>query len=160
MNKKIKVLIFSSLFLNCLLVGVLIGDASHRFHLKHIIKKSLKQYASELPDDKETLFWETVEKVESDNQNKFDQIRQARKEAMTLLSAPEFDEAAYRVQLEKIHQLRNTMKQSLADATIELAKNFNQEERKTMAEYLIRLQKHSRDKKKSHGKRLPHNQIP
>ena len=145
MNKKIKILIFSSLLLNVLLAGVVIGDMSHRFHKEYFVRKSVKEFASKLPADKAALFLETVERVHLNNQDAYNQIREARKEAMSLLSAPEFDESAYRLQVEKIHELRSLMKRRLADATIELAKQFNQKERKALAQHLRHFSRHSRD---------------
>ena len=145
MSKKIKILIFSSLLLNVLLAGVVIGDMSHRFHKEYFVRKSVKEFALKLPADKAALFLETVERVHLDNQDAYNQIREARKEAMRLLSAPEFDESAYRLQVEKIHELRSLMKRRLADATIELAKQFNQKERKALAQHLRHFSRHSRD---------------
>lgn len=145
MNKKIKILIFSSLLLNVLLAGVVIGDMSHRFHKEYFVRKSVKEFASKLSADKAALFLETVERVHLNNQDAYNQIREARKEAMRLLSAPEFDESAYRLQVEKIHELRSLMKRRLADATIELAKQFNQKERKALAQHLRHFSRHSRD---------------
>lgn len=147
MNKKIKILIFSSLLLNVLLAGVVIGDMSHRFHKEYFVRKSVKEFASKLPADKAALFLETVERVHLNNQDAYNQIREARKEAMRLLSAPEFDESAYRLQVEKIHELRSLMKRRLADATIELAKQFNQKERKALAQHLRHFSRHSRDRR-------------
>ena len=145
MSKKIKILIFSSLLLNVLLAGVVIGDMSHRFHKEYFVRKSVKEFTSKLSADKAALFLETVERVHLNNQDAYNQIREARKEAMRLLSAPEFDESAYRLQVEKIHELRSLMKRRLANATIELAKQFNQKERKALAQHLRHFSRHSRD---------------
>ena len=145
MSKKMKILIFSSLLLNVLLAGVVIGDVSHRFHKEYFVRKSVQEFASKLPEDKAALFLETVERVHLTNRDAYDQIREARKEAMKLLSEPEFDEAAYRLQVEKIHELRSLMKRRLADATIELARQFSQAERKALAQHLRHFPRHSRD---------------
>ncbi len=146
MSKKMKILIFSSLLLNVLLVGVVIGDMSHRFHIEHFVRKSVKEFASKLPEDKAALFLETVERVHLNNRDAYNQLREARKEAMKFLSAPEFDEAAYRLQIEKIHELRSLMKRRLADATIELARQFSQKERRALSQHLRHFKRHSRDK--------------
>jgi uncharacterized membrane protein len=145
MSKKIKILIFSSLLLNVLLAGVVIGDVSHRFHKEYFVRKSVKEFASKLPEDKAALFLETVERVHLNNRDAYHQIREAKKEAMKMLAAPEFDETAYRLQVEKIHELRSLMKRRLADATIELAKQFSQKERKALAQHLRHFPRHSRD---------------
>ena len=145
MSKKMKILIFSSLLLNVLLAGIIIGDVSHRFHKEYFVRKTVKEFASKLPGDKAALFLETVKRVHLNNQDEYNEIREARKEAMKLLSAPEFDESAYRLQIEKIDNLRSLMKRRLADATIELARQFNQEERSALAQHLRRFSRHSRD---------------
>ena len=146
MSKKMKILIFSSLLLNVLLVGVVIGDVSHRFNKEHFVRKSVQEFASKLPEDKAALFLETVERVHLNNRDAYNQLREARKEAMKLLSAPEFDEAAYRLQIEKIHELRSLMKRRLADATIELARQFSQAERSALAQHLRHFPRHSQDR--------------
>ena len=145
MSKKMKILIFSSLLLNVLLAGVVIGDASHRFHKEYFDRKSVQEFVSKLPGDKAALFLETVERVHLNNRDAYHQIREAKKEAMKMLAAPEFDETAYRLQVEKIHELRSLMKRRLADATIELAKQFSQKERKALAQHLRHFPRHSRD---------------
>lgn len=160
MSKKMKILIFSSLLLNVLLAGVVIGDVSHRFHKEYSVRKSVKEFASKLPGDKAALFLETVERVHLNNRDAYHQIREARKEAMTLLSAPEFDEAAYRLQVEKIHELRSLMKRRLADATIELARQFSQKERSALAQHLKRFSRHSMDSSQSSDDKSPRHENP
>lgn len=160
MSKKMKVLIFSSLLLNVLLIGVVIGDVTHRFHIEHFVRKSVQEFASKLPEDKAALLLETVERVHLNNQDEYNQLREARKEAMKLLSAPEFDEAAYRLQIEKIHELRSLMKRRLADATIELAKQFGQEERRSLAQHLRHFKRHSRDSRLPSDVKSPRHENP
>jgi uncharacterized membrane protein len=149
MSKKVKILIFSSLLLNVLLAGVILGDVSHRFHKEYFVRKSVKEFASKLPGDKAALFLETVKRVHLNNQDAYNKIREARKEAIKLLSAPEFDESAYRLQIEKIDTLRRLMNRRLADATIELARQFSQEERSALAQHLRHFSRHSRDSSQS-----------
>ena len=160
MSKKMKILIFSSLLLNVLLVGVVIGDVSHRFHIEHFVRKSVEEFASKLPGDKAALFVETVERIHLNNRDEYNQIRKAREEAMKLLSADEFDEAAYRLQVEKIHELRSLMKRRLADATIELAKQFSQEERKALSQHLRHFSRHSRDSSLRSDAKSPRSENP
>ena len=118
--------------------------SSQRFACRRV-RKSVKEFASKLPGDKAALFLETVKRVHLNNQDAYNEIRESRKEAMKLLSAPEFDESAYRLQVEKIDNLRSLMKRRLADATIELARQFNQEERSALAQHLRRFSRQSRD---------------
>jgi uncharacterized membrane protein len=160
MSKKMKILIFSSLLLNVLLVGVVIGDVTHRFHIEHFVRKSVKEFASKLPEDKAALFLEAVERVHLNNRDAYNQLREARKEAMKLLSAPKFDEPGYRLQIEKIHELRSLMKRRLADATIELARQFSHEERRALAQHLRHFKRHSRDSSPPSHAKSPRHESP
>ena len=160
MSKKMKILIFSSLLLNVLLTGVVIGDVSHRFHKEYFVRKSVEEFASKLPGDKAALLLETVERVHLNNRDAYNQIRETREEAMKLLSADEFDEAAYRLQVEKIHKLRSLMKRRLADATIELAKQFSQEERRALAQHLRHFSRHSRGSSLPSDAKSPRHESP
>ena len=160
MSKKMKILIFSSLLLNVLLAGVVIGDVSHRFHKEYFVRKSVEEFASKLPGDKAALLLETVERVHLNNRDAYNKIRETREEAMKLLSADEFDEAAYRLQVEKIHKLRSLMKRRLADATIELAKQFSQEERRALAQHLRHFSRHSRGSSLPSDAKSPRHESP
>jgi uncharacterized membrane protein len=156
MNKKMKAMVIGSVLLNVLLVGFVIGDVSHRFHKEHFYGRDARELESKLPGDKAELFFETVERVHLNNRDTYKQVRKAREEAMRILGAPEFDEAAYRLQVEKLHELRGLMKRRLAGATIELARTFSQEERRALAQHLKHSSRHSRDKRYPREARTPY----
>ena len=136
MSKTIKILIFSSLVLNILLIGFIIGNVSHRLLREDSHRKKSPELAVKLSPDKERLFINTMEKVHVENRNIHKQIREARERIFSILTAPQFDEASYQSEVEKLHELRGLMMQRLSNATKELAKQFNQEERKSLAEHL------------------------
>ncbi len=138
MSKKIKILILALLLLNILLIGVIIGHVSQRVGRKEFMKRHAPVLSVKLPEDKEKLLFDTMKRVHLQNRDVYKQIRESRKKAISILTAPEFDEAAYQIEVEKLHELHGLMKQQLSDATKELAKQFNQEERKALAEHLRR----------------------
>lgn len=154
MSKKMKIMVISSLLLNTLLIGVIVGDLSHRFGGEHFVGRHA-ELISKLPQDKAELFLKTVERVHLNNRNIYNQIRKSRKEAMKILAAPEFDEAAYRLELKKLHELGDLKMQGLANATIELARQFGQEERRALAQHLKRELRHLRDTKSPRNARTP-----
>lgn len=138
MSKKMRILVLGSLFLNALLVAVVIGHVSHRlerggFGVRHMPRPAIK-----LPADKEALFFKTMERVKRENRKLHEQIREIRERTLAVLTAPEFDEAAYQREVEKLHDLRGLMMQRLADATKDLGKRFSREEREALAEHLRR----------------------
>lgn len=154
MNKKMKILVMGSILLNVLLVGIIIGNVSHRLSIEKFDRKHAPELAVKLSPDKEALFFETMEEVRAGSRDIHRQIEEARENALSILTAPEFDEAAYQVAVDRLHELRGILMQRLADATKQLAQQFNQEERRGLAEHLKRPP-HPPDEK-----RLPHKEGP
>jgi len=138
MGKTIKILISISVLLNVLLVGIIIGNISNRFLRKDFPGRRPPALAVKLPPDKEKLFRDVMEKVHQENHEVRQQIDEARNRVLSILSAPDFDEGAYQAETAKLDKLHGLMMQRFANATRELGKQFNQEERKALAEYLRR----------------------
>ena len=160
MSKKIKILIFSSLLLNVLLIGVIIGSMSHQLRTEHFFERHALELASKLPEDKAELFLKTVERMHLNNQGVHKQIREARKRTMKILTAPEFDKAAYQIEVEKLHELCGSMMQRLANAAMEIARQFNQEERKALAQLLRRPPPPPWDGGPRRDVGPPHHEVP
>jgi len=79
---------------------------------------------------------------------------------MRILTAPEFNEAAYQIQVEKLHELRGIMMRRLANATMELARQFDQQERKVLAKHLRRPPRPPRDVESPRDSRRPRHGVP
>ena len=136
MGKTIKILISASLLLNVLLIGIIIGNISNRLFRDEFPRKHPQALTAKLPPEKEKIFFSTLEKVHLENREVHKQIGEARERVLSILSAPEFDEAAYQVEATKLDKLHGLMMQRFANATQELAKQLNQEERKVLADFL------------------------
>jgi uncharacterized membrane protein len=136
MGKRIKLLISISILLNVLLIGVVIGNISNRLFREDFPRRHPPEFVGKLPADKEKLFFDMMERVNLENREVRKQIDEARKRVLSTLRAPEFDEAAYQVEAAKVDKLHGLMMQRFAEATKELAKQLNQEERKVLAEFL------------------------
>ena len=136
MSKPGKIAMFGSLLLNALLIGTLIGSMSDRLFRKEFPLRKPPEFGIKLPADKEKVFSDAMAKVFQQNEEMRKQIDDARERVLSVLSAPEFDQAAYRVETARLEKLRSAMMQRFADATEEIAKQFNQEERKVLAEHL------------------------
>jgi len=138
MSKGLKILVICSLVLNVLLVGIMIGHFTLRFRNEGFLKKPWHERMSELPPEKQGLFSKTMDQARRANRDIHRQIRDTRRRALDILTAPEFDEAAYRSEMEKLNVLRGKMMISLGDLTTDLAKQLNQEERMALARMLER----------------------
>ena len=69
MSRMIKILILSSLLLNILLIGIIIGYVSHRMTREHFMRRYRPEFTVKLPSDKEDLFFKTMEEVNEKNRN-------------------------------------------------------------------------------------------
>jgi uncharacterized membrane protein len=136
MSKTIRILVISSLILNVLLIGIIIGSMTNRLFREDFLRKPPPPLAVKLPPSKEKLFLDTMEKAFRENDHIRKQMDEARERVLSILSAPEFDEAAYQAETARLEELRGVMMKRFADATKELAKQFNREERKVLAEHL------------------------
>ena len=136
MGKRIKILIGISLLLNALLIGVLIGNISHRLFREDFPPRHPLELTGKLSPDKEKLVLDMRERVDQENREVRKQIDEARERVLSILGAPDFDENAYQEEAAKLDKLHALMMQRFADATKELAKKFNRAERKVLAEYL------------------------
>jgi len=136
MSKNMKILIVCSLVLNILLIGFVIGDVSHRFFKGDSFRTKPTELSVKLSPEKEKLLLDTMGKVRLENRGIRNQMKETREKIFSILIAPEFNETAYASEVKKLHELRNLMMQQLSNATRQLAKQFNQEDRKALAVYL------------------------
>jgi uncharacterized membrane protein len=141
MSKTIKILILGSVVLNILLLGIIIGNVSQRFFREDSLRRTPSEWTVKLPPEKERLFSGTMGKVRSENREIRKQIREGREKIFSILTAPQFDETAYESETKKLHERRMLMMHQLSDSTKQLARQFNQEERKALAEQLKRSQR-------------------
>jgi uncharacterized membrane protein len=136
MSRKIKILIASSLVLNILLIGFLMGNMSHRFYTGDSFRKKQPELSVKLSPEKEELFLDTMRRVRRENRDIHVRMKEAREKIFAVLVAPEFNENAYESEVGKLHEMRGLVMQRYSNATKELAKQLNQEEREALAVYL------------------------
>jgi len=92
----------------------------------------LKQF-SELSDETQALVLETFNSVREENQGLREQIKQAHEDLRDILTAEEFDAAAFEAQAEVLHSLMTQGFESYTEAIAELAPQLNQQEREILA---------------------------
>jgi len=148
MSNKTKIFLFSSVLLNVLLLGLIIGHISNHI-IRNNVKHPLTGITSNLPFEKEELLKITMKKLHKQNLANRAMIIEKRVEIVDVLGAPEFDEEAFNERVEELHNLHGAMAMSLAEVTKNLALQFNQDERKVLAEI---LKQHPH---RSHNRRHP-----
>jgi uncharacterized membrane protein len=127
-----------SLVLNFLLVGVLIGRNAPEFKPMPGPRHFAKLDISTLPDDKKALFLEAMKEMDEKNSGRAERIAAARQAVIDVLEAPNFNEAAFIERSNELDSIFSEGKGRVVEAMAHLARQFNQEERKVLAEHLRR----------------------
>ena len=136
MNRTIKLTFVASLILNVLLVGVLLGRLPREvtFGRQQRMERALK----DVPEPAQTRFREKFQQMRAGSEALRKQIVVAREEAIRVLGADPFDEAAYDRQVSKIDDLQLQMFKKMGQVVKEIAKELSPEERRLFAQVLRR----------------------
>jgi len=130
MNRKF---VAASVFFSILMLGVM----TYSITVFGYGFKRLESFKS-LPEDKQTLILDTMEKVRESNAGVREQIKVTKQSLMEVLTAPEFDEKAFQANVDKMNELHDQMFLSVTSAIKEIAPLFTQEERKALADIIPR----------------------
>ena len=160
MSKRLKIILFISIIINVLLIGVVIGHFSTRFLAKKHFKDHFPEISTELPAEKQEMLMDAMMKLHKESRNTKRKIRRVRKEIVKVLTAPEFDEQLYDKKVQELHNLHGEMAKGLSDVTKKLAVKFTPSERRVLAE-IIKRKPHRRrphDRSDRLFRRHPHDQ--
>ena len=138
MNTKLKSAIIASILLNVLLLGVLFGRLSPGFGGENSRRERLTAQIEKLPEPARSRFRDKLSQFRSADDPAREQMRQARNEAIRLLVAEPFHEAAYDQQVLKMTELRRQRTQRMSDGMKELIKGLPPEQRTAVGEMLKR----------------------
>jgi uncharacterized membrane protein len=137
MNTRLKTAFIASIILNVLLLGIFFGTLSPGFGRESSRRERLTMEIEKLPEPARSRFRDKLALRSADDPLR-EQMRQARNEAIVLLVAEPFDEAAYDTQLIKINQLRGQMSKRVSDDLKELVRGLPREQRIAVGELLKR----------------------
>jgi uncharacterized membrane protein len=138
MNRSLKVVLLVSLIANVLLLGIVLGAAPRRLEERPSFRERVKADIEKLPEPARTKMRENMEQTRKADEPTFREIRQAREEALKILAADPFDEAAYDRQVNRISELRANMFQHMSDNIKAIVKTLPPEQRKAVADLFKR----------------------
>jgi len=138
MSKTLKGVFLASLLVNILLVGVLLGELPHRAERCEVRQDKKEKTLGQLPEPAQTRVREEMERLRQDNEPIRERIREAREEAIHILTTEPFDSAAYDRQVAQIGELRGQMAKHMAEVVKEIAKDLPPEQRGVLAGMLRR----------------------
>jgi uncharacterized membrane protein len=138
MNTKIKSAFIASLVLNVLLLGIFFGTLSPGFGRESSRRERLTAEIEKLPEPARSRFRDKMAQIRSADDPLREQMRQRRNQAIELLVAEPFDQAAYDAQLVKINQLRGEMSKRVAEDLKQLVRELPPDQRAAVGDMLKR----------------------
>jgi uncharacterized membrane protein len=138
MSQTIKLAFVASLVLNLLLLGVILGQVPRAFDPPPTRQQRLEESLSKLPEPVQARLREKFAQIRAASEPQRREIDRARAEALRILGAEPFSEAAYDSQVKKIEELRAEMFRGMGQAIKETAKELAPAERRMLAELLRR----------------------
>ena len=136
MTRKLRIAFLLSIIVNVLLAGVILGALPHRFYAGPHSRERFRMDIDKLPEPARSRFREKVDAFRSNPLRQ--QMTDARNEAIRLLVAVPFDEAAYDRQVATINELRLQMFRQMSDDMKEIVKGLPAEQRSAIAQVLKR----------------------
>jgi uncharacterized membrane protein len=138
MTKTVKLVFLASLVLNLLLLGVILGRMPSALEGGSPREQRMEQALKNLPQPAQTRIREKFSQIRAAADPLREQMDRERAEALRLLSAEPFDEAAYDRQVSKIGELRLEMFRRLSQSVKQTVKELKPEERRMFADVLRR----------------------
>jgi uncharacterized membrane protein len=138
MNRSLKVVLLVSLIANVLLLGIVLGAAPRRLEERPSFRDRIKADIEKLPEPARTKMRENMEQTRKTDEPAFAEIRAAREEALKIIAAEPFDEAAYDRQVNKISELRRGMFEHMSDNIKAIVKTLPPDQRKAVADLFKR----------------------
>jgi Spy/CpxP family protein refolding chaperone len=136
MSKKLRVAFLLSIIINVLLAGVILGALPHRFMGGSSSRERFRSDIDNLSEPARSRFQATIEEFRKSPLRQ--QMSEARNEAIRLLVATPFDEAAYDRQVNRISELRRQMTEQMSKDMKEVVKGLPSDQRSAIAEILKR----------------------
>ena len=138
MNRAAKMTFVGSIILNVLLLGFVVGQSPRRFDRSAMRQQRMEQVIKDLPEASQQRLRERFQQLRGTAEPLFEQMRKAQDEAVQLLGAESFDEAALDRQEAKINELRAKMSKQLSQSVKLAIKDLSPEERRRFSQMLRR----------------------
>jgi uncharacterized membrane protein len=138
MNRAAKMAFVGSIILNVLLLGFVLGQSPRRFDRNAMRQQRMEQVIKDLPEASQQRLRERLQQLRATADPFFEQMRKAQDEAIQVLGAESFDEAALDRQEAKINELRAQMSKQLSQSVKLAIKDLSPEERRRFSQMLRR----------------------
>lgn len=138
MSKTLRLVFLVSLILNLLLIGVILGHVPRSLDGQSGRQQRMEEALKKLPEATQARFREKFAQIRAAGDPLREPMDAARSEALRLMAAEKFDEAAYDQQVNKYEELREEMFKRMSQVIKQMTKEMTPEERRTFATLLRR----------------------
>jgi uncharacterized membrane protein len=138
MSKAAKLVFLASLILNIMFLGVVLGHVPRGFSGTPSRQERMEQGLKKLPEPAQSHIRAAFARIRAAGDPVRDQMDASRAEALRVLGAERFDEAAYDREVAKFDQLREQMFKQIGQVVKEAAKELSPDERRMFADVLRR----------------------
>lgn len=138
MANKVKLVLLISLALNLLLVGAFSGYFLRGCKGHRPPSGPPRDLVEKLSPEHAKMFSQAMDSLHDRNRKNAEAIQQARLTVVEVLTAPEFNAAAFTEKMQGLHQLHGRMKDELVQTIAALAAKLDREERRALATILER----------------------
>jgi uncharacterized membrane protein len=138
MNRTLKTALLISLIANVLLVGVLFGALPRHFGDRRSYRDRFRADIEKLPEPARTRLRDSLDRAHKADEPAIAEIGRARDDALRIVAADPFDEAAYDRQVEKIGELRRALFKRMSDSFKEAVKGLPVDQRRAVADIFKR----------------------
>jgi uncharacterized membrane protein len=142
MNKKMKIFISTSVLLNVLLVGVMVGvfSKSHlaRGYQPAQVEHRLAKILEVLPAEKSKEFKLRISKLKALKRADKVSMRSARKNIMQVFTQEPFDKEAYQTAVQGLNKLHQQQIKNRVELMTDMAEYLSPQERKQLSRLLMK----------------------
>ena len=140
MSRRLRIIFTLSVLLNMLLIGVVAGACYKRMDGPPRFSSSDPQFNHKMA--------KAMMEARNGQEALHKDMKDARKELVSVLSAPDFSEDAFKVASEKVEKAQEALSRARNEATLKMAKEMTPAERQQMAKHMLAMSeryKRSRD---------------
>ena len=139
MKKRLKITLAVSLALNLILIGVVSGYVMRVMLPGAMVEYMHRDLLSRIPKEKAERFYHAMKAILDKLQIESGEQQARRKELLSIITAPTFDEKAFRTAFENIGTIHRQFEQDVTETMAKFILTLTPEERIQFAEHLKKL---------------------
>ena len=139
-NKKMKIMLVTSLVTNMLFIGAIAGYLLHDNNrvYKHPRVRIHTNIQSILPETKLAMFEETSQQILNNHNRKIEEIRNIEQKIEEILTAPSFDSEAFTLQTDELAMIHSQNHNIIRNSLLALFQQLTKEERINIINHMQR----------------------